>query len=109
MSRTYPIEWAQVAENDLREIVAYIAIDSPSSALAILRKIKQAASKLRKLPERGRVVPELLSQGILIYREIIVAPWRIIYRVSDKCVYVLSVVDSRRNVEDILLKRLVEG
>ena len=109
MSRIYKIEWAQVAENDLRDIIAYIAMDSPSSALAILRKIKQASSKLRKLPERGRVVPELLNQGILIYREIIVPPWRRIYRLSDKCVFVLSVLDSRRNVEDILLKRLVEG
>jgi len=42
----------------------------------------------------------------MIYREIVTAPWRIIYRISDKNVYVLSVLDARRNVEDILLKRL---
>jgi len=28
------------------------------------------------------------------------------YRVSEKTVYVLSVLDSRQNVEDILLRRL---
>jgi toxin ParE1/3/4 len=40
------------------------------------------------------------------YRELIIVPWRIIYRVAENKIYVLSVLDSRQNVEDILLKRL---
>jgi len=106
MSQAYQIAWAGIAENDLKEILEYIAIDNPSNALEILQKIKQRASSLYAFPERGRVVPELQNQGILTYRELIVPPWRIIYRISDKNVYVLSVLDSRQNVEDILLKRL---
>jgi hypothetical protein len=38
---------------------------------------------------------------------LIVPPWRIIYRISEMKVYVLSVLDARQNVEDILLKRLI--
>ena len=106
MSKTYKINWANVAENDLIEIIEYISIDSPADALKILRKIKKMASSLHSLPERGRVVPELQDQAILIYREIVIPPWRIIYRISDNDVYVLTVLDARRNVEDILLKRL---
>lgn len=106
MSKTYKINWANVAENDLIEIIEYISIDSPANALKILQKIKKMASSLYSLPERGRVVPELQDQGILIYREIVIPPWRIIYRISDNDVYVLTVLDARRNVEDILLKRL---
>ena len=106
MSKTYKINWANVAENDLIEIIEYISIDSPADALKILQKIKKMASSLYSLPERGRVVPELQDQGILIYREIVIPPWRIIYRISDHDVYVLTVLDARRNVEDILLKRL---
>ncbi|MHB9098642.1 MAG: type II toxin-antitoxin system RelE/ParE family toxin [Syntrophales bacterium] len=106
MIKTYKIHWANVAENDLIEIIEYISIDSPADALKILRKIKKMASSLHSLPERGRVVPELQDQGIHIYREIVIPPWRIIYRISDNDVYVLTVVDARRNVEDILLKRL---
>jgi len=97
---------ANVAENDLIEIIEYISIDSPADALKILQKIKKMASSLHSLPERGRVVPELQDQAILIYREIVIPPWRIIYRISDNDVYVLTVLDARRNVEDILLKRL---
>ena len=48
------IEWAEVAEKDLKGIVEYIAEDSPANALNILRKIKQQASSLYTLPERGR-------------------------------------------------------
>ena len=59
------------------------------------------------LPNRGRLVPELKDQGILQYRELIHPPWRIIYRISENKVYVLSVLDARRNIEDILLKRLL--
>lgn len=108
MSQTYQIVWASVAENDLREIIEYIAIDNPTNALKTLQKIKQRVLRLCTLPERGRVVPELQDQDILIYRELVVPPWRIIHRISDNEVYVLSVLDARRNVEDILLKRLVD-
>jgi len=107
MSRKYDIIWAGVAENDLKEIIEYIATDSPANALKTLKKIKQKTSSLYTLPERGRSVPELQDQGILLYRELIVPPWRIIYRISEMKVYVLSVFDARQNVEDILLKRLI--
>ena len=106
MSDHYKIQWAEVAEKDLKGIVEYIAEDSPANAIKILKNIKQKASSLYTLPDRGRIVPELQDQGILIYRELIIPPWRIIYRISEMKVYVLSVLDSRQNVEDILLKRL---
>ncbi len=107
MSDNYSIEWADVAENDLKGIIEYIAQDSPANALKMLKKIKQKSSSLYTLPERGRIVPELQDQGILIYRELIIPPWRIIYRISEMKVYVLSVLDARQNVEDILLNRLI--
>jgi len=107
MSQKYDIIWAGVAENDLKEIIEYIATDSSTNALITLKKIKQKASSLYTLPERGRIVPELQDQGILLYRESIVPPWRIIYRISEMKVYVLSVLDARQNVEDILLGRLI--
>jgi len=109
MSDNYSIEWADVAENDLKGIIEYIAQDSPANALKTLKKIKQKASSLYTLPERRRILPELQDQGILIYRELIIPPWRIIYRISEMKVYVLSVLDARQNVEDILLKRLISS
>ena len=108
MSKKYQVAWAAVAQDDLKQIIEYIAVDSPGNAQQILRKIRQKASGLYTSPERGRIVPELKDQGIHTYRELVVAPWRVIYRISDTDVFVLSVIDSRRNVEDILLDRFVK-
>jgi toxin ParE1/3/4 len=108
MTKKYQVKWAVVAQSDLKQIIDYIALERPANALQIIGKIKQKASGLYTLPDRGRIIPELKEQGIHIYREIIVPPWRIIYRISDTPVVVLSVIDSRRNVEDILLNRLIK-
>ena len=107
MKQNYKVIWAKVAESDLKDIIEYISIDSPQNALRILKNIKQKTSELYTLPERNRIVPELQDQGILQYREMIIPPWRLIYRIAERKVYVLSLIDSRRNVEDLLLKRLI--
>jgi len=52
-------------------------------------------------------VPELAAVGVHTYRELVVSPWRLVYRISAKTVYVLAVLDGRRNIEDVLLDRLV--
>ena len=109
MSKKYQVVWSNIAENDLKNIIEYIAEDSPDNALKVFKNIKQKASSLNTLPERGRIVPELRDQGILQYRELVISPWRILYRTSEKSVFVLSVLDSRRNIEDILLTRLTDS
>ena len=107
MKKKYQVAWAAVAQHDLKQIIDYIANDNPGNASRILKKIKKKASDLYVMPDRGRIVHELKEQGIHTYRELIVAPWRVIYRISDTTVFVLSVIDSRRNVEDILLDRFI--
>lgn len=109
MSKKYEVIWSEAAENDLKQIIRYIAEESPSQALKILRKIKQRASTLYSFPQRGRVIPELRDQGIMQYRELILPPWRIQYRIAQMNVYILSVLDSRRNIEDALLQRLTNS
>lgn len=107
MAHTYQVLWAEVASRDLEEILEYIAHDSQAEALRQFNKIQASALRLKSFPERGRVVPELKWQGISMYRELILSPWRLIYRISGKTVYVFCFLDSRRNVEDLLLERLV--
>lgn len=62
---------------DLKELVRYISKDNPSAARRFAEKLLHAAESLAQLPERGRIVPEL-DDGIT--REIIVSPYRIVYR-----------------------------
>ena len=103
----YAVQWTAAAARDLEITVDYIAEESPEQALIMLQKIRDRASKLCTIPERGRIVPELKLYGISLYHELIISPSRIIYRISDRAVYVYAVIDSRRNLEDILLTRLI--
>lgn len=103
----YTILWTKTAERDLGNIIEYIAHDSLDRALDILNAIRSTASGLTTMPDRGRIVPELKVHGITTYRELVVSPWRMIYRTEGKSVIVLSVIDARRNLEDILLERFV--
>jgi len=106
MRKVYDVRWAQTAERDLLAIVEYIADDNPSRAYEVFKEIRKKAQSLHTFPDRGRIVPEFQEQGITQYHELIVNPWRLIYRTSERTVYVLSVLDSRRSIEDILLRRL---
>ena len=107
MTKTYKVFWSEAAEDDLRSIIEYIYSDSPPAARESLKKIQSKASSLSLFPKRGRILPELEEQGILQYRELVIPLWRVIYRISEGRVYVLSVIDSRRNVEDILFEKLI--
>ena len=69
---------------------------------------KKECENLYYFPQRKRVVPELQQIGILKYKEIIYERWRIIFKIDNTKVYVLLVVDSRRNLEDILFQRLID-
>lgn len=104
---SYQVYWTCVARQDLSDIVDYIAQDSVDNALRILQKLEKKADDLDVFPQRGRIVPELLETGISQYREIISSPWRIIYRLGANKVYVMGVFDSRRDLEGILLNRLI--
>lgn len=86
-------------------IVDFIADDSVDTALAVFARIRERAATLYDFPGKGRVVPELHQHGIVQYRELILSPWRIIYRIDGSMVYVTAVFDSRRNLEDLLLVR----
>jgi toxin ParE1/3/4 len=107
MNEQYQVYWSKTAESDLIAIIQFIHDKNPQAASKVFTNIKDKASNLVLFPEPGRIVPELLAQGIGHYRELIIPPWRVIYRFSDDAVYVLSVLDSRRNLEDVLLERLI--
>ena len=104
---TYQVFWTQTARQDLQKIIEYIGADSKIHARKVYLNIKQKAANLQKMPLQGRIVPELRYYSVLTYRELISQPWRIIYKIEKGTVWVLAVIDSRRNVEDILLDRFI--
>jgi toxin ParE1/3/4 len=103
----YQVVWTLTARRDLKELVEYLTVDSGVQARKVYFATREKADNLRQMPLQGRIVPELRYFGILSYRELINPPWRIIYKIEGNKVWVLAVIDGRRNVEDILLDRFI--
>ncbi len=98
------------AARDFEELYDYVALhDAPGKAEYVVGQIEKVFSSLSELPERGAYPKELLALGIREYREVFFKPYRIIYRVVDKNVYVMLIVDGRRDLQQYLQRRLLEA
>jgi len=96
------------AERDLGEIYDYIAAyDTPSNAARVLDRIEKALQSLSTFPERGSHPKELLALGIREYRQTFFKPYRLIYRIVEKRVYIYLIVDGRRDMQGLLARRLL--
>jgi toxin ParE1/3/4 len=98
------------AARDLDELYDHIALhDAPGKADHVIGQIEKVFNRLSELPERGAYPKELLALGIRVYREIFFKPYRFKYRVADKNVYVMLIVDGRRDLQLYLQRRLLEA
>lgn len=100
------IEWTVAAVLDLEEALAFVEADDPAAAARVEQRILDAVAGLVTHPMRGRVVPELMRIGMRAYRDVTVAPYRVIYRAAHDTVYVMAVLHGARDIEAVLLRRL---
>lgn len=97
-----------LAKADLKEIFLYVTVnDGVESANKLLDELEFTCYKLEKYPERGHIPPELRQTGINNYLEIHYKPYRINYEIEGKLVYIHSVLDGRRNIQEILNNRIL--
>jgi toxin ParE1/3/4 len=107
MSRgKFEVFWSEAAIQDLERAVDFIAQEAPLAAERLFDAIAEKSTTLQSLPLRGRIVPELARFEIATYREL-VPPFRLLYRIDAKRVLVVAFFDSRRNLEDVILARLI--
>ena len=103
----FAVIWSDIARADYWAIVEFLAETGIPAAKQAAVDIEGAAARLRTLPRRGRIVPELAAQGIQTYRELVRAPWRIVYKLDGSAVRITAVLDARRNLDDLLFARFV--
>ena len=89
------IVWTGPALADLRHIRDYVSRDDPAAAVRLADRLRKRVLALQVHPRMGRVVPELSTRGL---REVIVAPYRIVYEVWEREVVVLRVWHGRRDL-----------
>ena len=107
MRKTHRIVWSPAAITDLDAIADYIAHrDGGRRAASIYSRIIASVGKLKRQPSRCRVVPELGDLGITVYRELILAPYRVVFRINGSRVDVVAVIDGRRDLRDVFLRRI---
>ena len=94
------IIWTEPALLDLNEIAEYIALDKPGAASHLVQKVFSKTERLEEFPESGRNPAELKKSR---YKEIIVGPCRIFYRIEKDKVYILYVMRSEKKLRKYLL------
>ena len=95
------IRWTLQASQDLDSIVEFIAKDSPQYARLLAVDIFQAVERIAEFPESGRIVPEL---GDPVVREIILGNYRLVYRLQEKHIELLTVYHGARLLDPAKLK-----
>jgi len=90
------VVWTELAHAQLDEAMAYIAADRPATAARWLELVLETASSLSEFPDQGRIVDEAQREDI---RELIVSPYRIIYRRDEADISITMFLHGRRNLE----------
>jgi len=86
------IVWSPLAVDRVFEIAEYIALDKPSAAADWVDTVFESVKRLKKFPRSGRVISEIQLDE---FREIILDNYRIIYRIEEKHVSILTVRSGR--------------
>jgi len=106
----YEVFLTRDAERDLDEIAGYLTEhESSARASLVLTRFEELFQKLSSFPNRGSHPKELLALGIREYRQTLSSPFRIIYGILGKRVYVYLIADGRRDSQTLLARRLFEA
>ncbi|MBB1420088.1 MULTISPECIES: type II toxin-antitoxin system RelE/ParE family toxin [unclassified Pseudoalteromonas] len=95
------IIWTNPALEDLNDIAEYIALSNLLSAKKLVVKIFAKVERLEDFPESGKTPIELSN---LNYREVIVNPCRIFYKIDNDKVFILHIMRQERDLRKFLLQ-----
>ena len=87
------VEWSATAQDELNEIIDYIAQDSLEYALSFYEQVREKVQNLPNFPKIGRKVPELDDPNI---RELILKNYRLIYRILENKIQIIRVFHGSR-------------
>lgn len=93
--------WTEPALADLEAIADYIALDNPDAACRLVQQVFASIARLERHPHSGKRPVELPCTP---YREVLVAPCRVFYRVDGDAVLLLHVMRAERLLQKLLIE-----
>jgi toxin ParE1/3/4 len=104
------IIWSKDAGDELFEIISFIKYNTGKiAARNIYEKINNEIKKISKNAAGRRIAPLLLKLGKKDIHQFNINPWAVFYKAENSRIEIISIIDQRRNLEDILYQRLIGG
>jgi toxin ParE1/3/4 len=99
--RKTDVRLLSIAEDDLFELIAYIAADNPAAADSIVRKIEHSLQQLGKHPKLGRI-PREEELAKLGYRYLVKEDYLIFYTIERTGILIHRIIHGSRDYSSIL-------
>ncbi|WP_038489153.1 type II toxin-antitoxin system RelE/ParE family toxin [Collimonas arenae] len=105
---TFRVVLLDSAEQDLKELKIYVIKNfSLKTWHSTFEKIKEAIRNLQHFPQAGLIPDEIEKLNLTQYRQVLSGMNRVIYEVRQETIYVHVVVDTRRDMNALLTRRLL--
>ncbi len=82
------IQFTPTAQKPFLSALSYIRRDKPSDAVNFRNRAEKILRRLEDFPESGRIIPEFPD---LLYREVIIPPYRFFYKIKADIIWVVAV------------------
>ena len=104
------IIWSKDAGDELFKIISFIKYNTGKMvANSIYKKINNEVIKVSKNAVGRRIAPILRNFGINHIHQFNISPWSIFYKVENNRMEIVSIIDQRRNLEEILYEKIISG
>ncbi|CAM2176016.1 toxin ParE1/3/4 [Paraburkholderia sacchari] len=102
------VVFLQSARTDLQQLRRYLITKFGAQTWReALARIERDTAQLESFPLQGAIPPELAELGVTNYRQLVSGMCRVIYEIDDQTIHIHLIVDTRRDLKDVLSKRLL--
>ena len=101
MAKKPEVRWSPSADRDLGHAHEYLKRRNPLAAQRLMKSLAAAVDRLEQFPDIGAVATQLQPEGM--YRQVVLRPYMLVYRVVDGEIWILRFWDSRRDPEGLMI------
>ncbi|MCL2763753.1 MAG: type II toxin-antitoxin system RelE/ParE family toxin [Treponema sp.] len=106
----HEIIWSKDAGDELVDIISYVKYNTGNiTAKKINDKIMNEVEQISENPEGRKIAPLLREFGVNHIHQFNISPWIIYYKLENNKMEIISIIDGRRNLEEILYKKIMDG